>query len=210
MAKNRKYSTRTIEGKIRKEYSQWKNMKSRCYSSSNQNMGNYQKMNIKVCERWKISFDNFMDDMGECPKDYTLDRIDPTKDYYLENCRWADWKTQNSNKIDFNRVFEYEGEKLILADWAKKKDINYYTLWGRIYKMRMKFEDAIQKNYFKEYIQYNNEELLIKDFCIKYNIPEIIFKQRKLRNWPIERIVNTPIRNCKNKIMLDKIEEYYK
>jgi hypothetical protein len=39
--------------------------------------------------RWRDSFDEFVKDMGECPKGLLLVRLDQTKDYSPENCRWG-------------------------------------------------------------------------------------------------------------------------
>jgi len=139
---------RKIDGIPTKEYRAWKAMKARCYSPCNKKMGKYQAMNIQVCDRWLNSFENFIDDMGFSPsKNYSLDRIDPEKDYTPENCRWATWKTQSSNRGDFNLIYEHKGESMILKDWAKKLDIKYTTLYQRIFRSKMSFEKAI--NYSK-------------------------------------------------------------
>lgn len=143
--KLRKYSTR-LNGKITKEYRAWKAMKARCYAPCNKDMGKYQKLNIQVCDRWINSFDNFYDDLGNCPEGYSLDRIDPSKDYSPDNCRWTTWKIQSSNRGDFNKIFEYKGESKILKDWARFFGINYTTLYNRLYRSKMSFEDAIQYN----------------------------------------------------------------
>lgn len=145
MKKKRKYKTRE-DGKITKEYRAWKAMKARCYAPCNATMGNYKKLNIEVCKRWLNSFDNFMDDMEKAPNsEYTLDRIDPLGDYSPENCRWATWKTQSSNRGSFNIVFEYNGETKILKDWAVHFGIKYTTLYQRIYRSNMSFEEAIKQ-----------------------------------------------------------------
>lgn len=54
-------------------------------------------MPLGVCERW-LSFDNFLEDMGDRPKVFSIDRIDGSKGYSKENCRWADSTTQAINR----------------------------------------------------------------------------------------------------------------
>lgn len=53
---------------------------------------------VTVCKRWLDSFDNFVEDMGYKPDGLELDRIDNSKGYYKENCRWV---TRGANQ--FNR-----------------------------------------------------------------------------------------------------------
>lgn len=65
-----------------------------------------------VCERWKV-FANFLEDMGERPTGYTLEREDGTKGYSPENCIWTTPKQQarntRVNKLiaeDIPRIFD--------------------------------------------------------------------------------------------------------
>lgn len=81
-------------------YKSWEAMKARCYNQSAGNYAGYGGRGIKVCDRWlgENGFWNFAKDMGEKPKGYSLDRINPNGNYEPKNCRWADRYTQQSNR----------------------------------------------------------------------------------------------------------------
>lgn len=74
------------------------NMIVRCNYDSYHSWADYGGRGIRVCARWTLSFDAFINDMGHRPHGMTLDRIDPNGNYEPANCRWADSKTQNRNK----------------------------------------------------------------------------------------------------------------
>lgn len=83
-------------------YRSWAAMKQRCYGKGKQRREykDYKDRGIIICDRWRFSFLNFLEDMGERPEWATggIDRIDPNGNYELKNCRWADSKTQQSNR----------------------------------------------------------------------------------------------------------------
>lgn len=85
-----------------KAWNAWINMRRRCYEVLCEMYPHYGGRGIKVCERWNPeaggSFENFLADMGECPKHLSLDRIDVNKDYSPNNCRWASTKMQSFNR----------------------------------------------------------------------------------------------------------------
>jgi hypothetical protein len=60
---------------------------------------------------------------GQC----TIDRIDNSKGYSPDNCRWATIKEQNRNQRN-NLVFNGK----CLAEWAEISGINYNTLKYRL------------------------------------------------------------------------------
>lgn len=66
------------------------------------NASNYALRGITVCERWKV-FENFLEDMGECPEGLTLERKNVNGNYEPGNCVWADWTTQARNKRSLKR-----------------------------------------------------------------------------------------------------------
>lgn len=95
-------------------YKVWDSMIQRCYNIENSHHGDYGGRGITVCEEWKVDFSNFIKDMGEKPKNLTLDRIDNNKGYFKENCRWVTMKVQNRNRRDSVKIGNiYNGWKLI-------------------------------------------------------------------------------------------------
>lgn len=81
------------------EYKSWRAMKSRCLNPRDKVYSYYGGRGILVCERWRISFDNFLVDMGLKPsRDYTIDRLNVNGNYEKENCIWATRLEQSLNR----------------------------------------------------------------------------------------------------------------
>lgn len=80
------------------EYRIWQGLKNRCLNSKGRDYKYYGGRGIKVCDRWRDSFLNFYEDMGERPEGTSLDRIDVNGDYNSDNCRWVNNIIQARNK----------------------------------------------------------------------------------------------------------------
>jgi len=87
----------TSNADILPEYSVWVSMKGRCNNKLNNVYRYYGARGIKVCDRWRDSFNNFIEDMGRCPHGMSIDRINNDGDYSVENSRWATHKQQAQN-----------------------------------------------------------------------------------------------------------------
>lgn len=155
--------------KSMKEYRIWRAMKARCYAPSCINNGLYQKMGIKVCERWKNSFDNFIADMGPIPgDDYSIERIDYTKDYCPENCIWLPFKEQMKNRSNVP-TYTYNGETHCLKEWAKILGVKVELLRGRIRRGKS-FEEAISGDIYGRQILINGEYKTVKEWCVYFGL----------------------------------------
>lgn len=190
-----------IKGKSKMpEYTQWKSMKSRCYSPS-AIKGKYKENNIQVSNDWKDSFETFYSDMGNCPEGFTLERLDNLKDYSKENCIWANREIQSKNREDFNDIVTYKDKTMVLKDWARELDIKYTTLYQRIYRSGLSFEEAIQQDPFKKLITIGEESKTLKQWCEFYNMEfELVNNRVSKHKWePIEALtIPKGIRRNKN------------
>ena len=79
-------------------YTTWLGMKQRCYNRNNHKYPLYGGRGVTVDKRWLDSFENFTKDMGERPLGMSLDRIDNSKGYSKDNCRWATAVQQANNR----------------------------------------------------------------------------------------------------------------
>ena len=114
-------------------YTSWQCMKSRCENDKNVAFNHYGGRGITVCDEWRDSFINFLNDMGEAPKGLTIDRIDGSKGYYKDNCKWATKSEQS-----YNRRKQSNNKTGITGVWFSEKrktwqvDINFNKKSNRL------------------------------------------------------------------------------
>lgn len=80
-------------------YGLWGTIVQRCTNPNNSVWENYGGRGITICDRWRNSFEAFLEDMGERPSPtHEVDRIDNDLGYYKENCKWSTPKEQANNR----------------------------------------------------------------------------------------------------------------
>ncbi len=111
----------------------WRAMNERCYTSGASDYPRYGGRGISICDRWRNSFINFLQDMGERPSGMTLDRIDVNGNYEPGNCRWATGKQQGENRRGV-KLFTFMGKTQSVTAWAREYGIEKSTLRFRLLK----------------------------------------------------------------------------
>ena len=124
-----------------KFYYIWGSLKGRTQNKKNKRYGDYGGRGINICAKW-LEYEGFKDDMyllylehcrefGE--SNTTIERKDVNGDYYMDNCTWATYQEQNSNKRTTVRL-ELHGQKYSLTEITEKFNINRTTFSERLKK----------------------------------------------------------------------------
>jgi hypothetical protein len=113
-------------------YNSWSHAKARCTDINNTAYNDYGGRGISICDRWLESFENFLEDMGTCPKGMSIERIDNNKGYSKENCKWATMEVQNKNRRS-TILFTMNGITKCITDWADVLGINRKTVFTRLH-----------------------------------------------------------------------------
>lgn len=82
-----------------KEYRAWLHMVERCTNPKMIDFRLWGGRGIQVCNRWRASFENFLEDVGRAPSSrHSIDRFpDNNGNYELGNVRWATPREQSLN-----------------------------------------------------------------------------------------------------------------
>lgn len=114
------------------EYNTYASMKSRCHNTKNKSYNLYGDRGIKVCFRWLLSFENFLNDMGPRPSPrHGIERHNNDGNYEPSNCSWELPHVQQNNKRS-NVFLEFSGRRLTVSQWARVTGIKSATIRKRI------------------------------------------------------------------------------
>lgn len=160
----------------------WNGMVCRCHKEYHNAYKRYSSKGITVCDKWR-NFQGFIDDMyssylehiekfGE--KETTIDRIDNSKGYYKENCRWATNKEQANNTSSNikNKKLIFKGNEMSVLSFCDENNIKYQ----RYYQLKKQgmtpdemIQDMFQGSPSKKMKRLKIETLINKD---KFNLLE--------------------------------------
>lgn len=144
-------------------YRCWGGIKQRCYNPNCRTFYKYGAKGITMCEEWKNDFAKFaewaINNGYRCEKNgrfniLTIDRIDSTKGYCPENCRWATYSEQNTHLA----TLKTNTSGYIGVSWSKKDkrwlcNISIKNKSHRIGAYKTQKEAVEARN---EYIEKNN------------------------------------------------------
>lgn len=120
-----------IRGHTTPTYTTWAAMRNRCHAPGNSKYYMYGAKGVTVCQRWRDSFEAFLEDMGERPEGCTIDRVDGAKGYEPGNCRWAT-RTEQQRNVKSNVKIAFGGDTLCISEWGEKTGIPSRTISSRL------------------------------------------------------------------------------
>ena len=66
----------------------WNNIKQWCNNKNNPKYKYYGKKGISICKQWESSFETFLNDVGNKPKNSIFCRKNEFGNFTKENCYW--------------------------------------------------------------------------------------------------------------------------
>lgn len=193
----------TTHGKSKtREYKVWAGMMDRCTNKDHVAYNKYGGRGIKVCDGWH-EFENFLRDMGERPSGrLTLDRIDNDGPYCKENCRWADYKTQERNKSS-NVVLSHAGRSMVISAWADELGVSHQVISQRL-RRGWSVEDALTIPPGKAFnwrgtthkdaatLTFDGRTQTYRQWADELGVSTATILSRLKRGWTVERALTTP------------------
>ena len=177
------------------EYNAWASLVQRCTNKKCPAWKDYGRRGIKVCDEWKDSFEAFYAHIGPKPMaGLAVDRIDNEKGYEPGNVRWATYKQNGRNKRS-NRIVEWEGEHLTLAELCERKGLKEGNVVGRLrlgHGLAESLDMPLRNRGCKQWVEWQGEMVSIGQLAKRVGMHKDTLAMRLNRGWILDRAVNTP------------------
>lgn len=115
-------------------YVSWQMMKNRCLNPKATDYKYYGAKGIHIHPKW-MTYNGFLEDMGECPAGATLERKRPHLFYTPDNCCWASRLAQSRNR-SYTLTLTYGGHARKVWEWAAILKIKAMTFHVRLWRYR--------------------------------------------------------------------------
>jgi hypothetical protein len=196
------------QNKGSKTYAAWRAMKARCNNIKNKHYKNYGAIGITVCKRWsdkKNGFKNFLKDVGEIPKELTLDRIDNNGNYSPDNYKLSS-RTQLQRNQRNNRNYIFNGKEKCVSELAEENNISKEALKYRLdngYTIEEALTTPLREN--KGYIKHMNKKIII-ELCQHHGEAEFRnrgnnkYRCKKCEREDRKRFEKTPLGSYRRKL----------
>lgn len=122
-------------------YHQWHDIVSRCTNPNHACFKEYGERGIKLYDKWRSSFQAFLNFMGPGKKGWTIHRVDNDGGYFPENVIWALPKFQ-SRHTRRNRIFTVRGITACMSELCERFKAPYQRTRCRV-RAGWSIEDAI-------------------------------------------------------------------
>lgn len=135
-------------------YSIWNIMIQRCNNPKNISYERYGGKGISVCDEWKKSSEEFMEWAlsNGYRDDLSIDRVDGSKGYCPENCRWVDAYVQSNNRSN-NRLMTLNGITKNCKQWSNYFGFDYKYFHQKCSQNNWDLEKVLEIPYFKNKIK---------------------------------------------------------
>jgi hypothetical protein len=114
-----------------------KHMLGRCYNENDKDYYNYGAKGITVCDEWRQDRNKFCEwslaNGFRNEELLSIDRIDGSKGYCPDNCRWTNAKEQGRNTrrnvLNMKLAEEIRNSTMSKVELAKKYKVSWSTIW---------------------------------------------------------------------------------
>lgn len=194
------------EGSRHPEYAIWSKMKGRCLNTNSPDYSRYGERGITVCDRWKDSFDNFLEDMGPRPEPrnlYSIERVNNNGNYEPGNCKWATRTEQNNNtrrntsyriSIPDDTLVPYEGRGVTLKELSEITGIHLVALKYRWTKHPDCTDWILHSEFDNRHFEYKGHKYNLVELSHISGIPYPNIRARLfISGWSVEKTMETEL-----------------